>query len=113
MPLRDLPVPDRDLVRQCLVAIAYGPFLDDFAFRTRIGVPRPMELALLARWPAIDDGADSSDECLVVDNSLSEICHGLDVDPPLWSAWLSVDRDHIKGVHARWVRSRGWRARAS
>ena len=112
MPLRDLPAPDRELVRRCLVAITYGPFLDDFAFRTRIGIGRDGAMRLLDKWPAIDDGVDASDECLTLDNCLNEICHGLEVDRDLWSAWLDVDRDAVKSAYVRWARSRGWRARA-
>jgi hypothetical protein len=108
MAMKDLRGPDQDVIRQCVAAIAAGPFIDDDEFATRLGVSRATVQSLLAAWPHVDDGADDSDACLALNNSMNEVLHGLDIPPITWSEYFTVARREVDAVFHRWARSRGW-----
>jgi hypothetical protein len=108
MTLRDLSIAEQELVRQCVAAVADGPFIDDQEFATRVGLPRATIRALLHNWSNVDDSLDDSDACLALNNCLNEMCHGIEITPTEWAARVTVPRDQIKDVYRRWAQSRGW-----
>jgi hypothetical protein len=110
MAMKDLSAPDQDVVRQCVAAIAGGPFIDDDEFDTRVGISRATLQSLLATWPHVDDATDDSEACLALNNSMNEVLHGLDIPPITWSEYFTVAPREVDAVFHRWAQSRGWTA---
>ena len=108
MTVERLPEPDRNVIGQCLAALRRGRYLDEDDIVSRIGVPVGAYDTLLAAWPAVDDSDDDSDACLVVNNALNEICHGVHIPTREWPTWFTVPRDEVKEVYRRWAHLRGW-----
>jgi hypothetical protein len=108
MALADLTEPERDLVRQCLVALRHGRYLDEDDIESRIGVAVGVYDALLGRWPEVDDRDDDSDECLVINNALNEVCHGVHIPPREWERWFTAPRETVLSTYRHWALARGW-----
>ena len=108
MTVERLTETDRDVVRQCLVALRAGRYLDDDNIVSRVGVAPATYDALIAAWPRIDDSRDDSEACLVVNNALNEVCHGVDIPDREWPRWFTVSRDELRAVYGRWAGLRGW-----
>ena len=108
MSLQRLSTEDRDVVRQCLVALRDGCYLDTEDTQTRIGVEPMVFDSMLAAWPDLDDTDDRSEACTVVNNALNEVCHGIRISDGEWRVWFSVGRDDVLAVYYRWARLRGW-----
>jgi hypothetical protein len=109
MALKDLSEFDRRVVHQCLMALRGQHLLAEWEFGPRVGVVVEVYDEIVARWPAIDDGSDDSDECLVLNNAMNEICHGIRFEPGEWDRSFTVTRDDVRTVYDRWARSRGWK----
>ena len=108
MTLVDLTARDRETVRRCIAAMAFGPFLDDAEFRTRIGIDRRGVASLLAAWPQLDDKDDHSDISLALNNCMNEVCHGVPIPDSDWGFWFDRPRIEVLEVFENWCRSRGW-----
>ena len=91
-----------------MVALRQGRFLDDDDIGSRIGVEPAVYDAALASWPALDDSVDDSDTCLIINNAMNEVWHGVHIPERDWSRWFSVPREQVKAVYRRWAGLRGW-----
>jgi adenosyl cobinamide kinase/adenosyl cobinamide phosphate guanylyltransferase len=110
MSLRDLPDADQVVVRQCLIAVATGNFIDDREMQTRMGVHRDKLLSILQRWPDIDDALENSDDAIAINNCLNEICHGIEIPAAEWSTWFNTPRGDIQRVFEKWRPGHGCKA---
>lgn len=108
MALTHLSESEQDIVRQCLVALRDGRYLSEDDLLSRVGVPAAAYDRILGRWPDVDDRDDDSDECLVVNNALNEVCHGVRIPEREWPRWFTVPRDAVAETYRRWALSRGW-----
>jgi hypothetical protein len=99
---------DRSVIGECLVALRRGRYLDEDDIVSRIGVSVATYDALAAAWPAVDDSDDDSDACLVVNNALNEVCHGVHIPMRDWPAWFTVPKAEVKEIYRRWADLRGW-----
>jgi hypothetical protein len=108
MSLQDLSPEERIMVRECLSAIAQGPFIDEWEFQTRIGVDREKVISMLDSWPNIDDRFDDCEETITINNCLNEICYGIDIPPPEWLKWFTASRSSIEEAYKAWAIKRGW-----
>jgi hypothetical protein len=108
MALAQLPSSDRDVIRQGMTAIFTGSFIEDFEFRTRMGIDRATLGAILQRWPEVDDSHDDSDVTLAINNALNEVCHGVEIADSEWARWFKVSRQEVERIYEAWARSRGW-----
>ncbi len=68
---------DQETIRLAMVAVAEERVLEEPEFKTRVGVSLERFRAILSRWPDLDDGDDSSDECLAINNTLNEVLNGV------------------------------------
>ena len=68
MAFKALSKDEKEIVLQCMKAIADGPEIEDWEFQTRLGIVRPALRRIIAMWPEIDDSLDNSDEFLAINN---------------------------------------------
>ncbi len=64
MAISELSERDKQLVHECMVAIAQGPFLEEWEFQTRTGITRAQLNAVLAQWPDFNDASGEIIETL-------------------------------------------------
>ena len=108
MFIKQLHDTDREVIRQCLGAVRGGRYLDEDDIASRVGVAPATYDALMEAWPDVDDSDDDSDACLVINNALNEICHGVRIPAREWPTWFTVSKDEVKAVYRRWASLRGW-----
>ena len=84
MAFHQLPRRQKDLIRECLVAVAQGPFLEEREFQIPTGITRAELETVLAQWPNFDDVADEATQTLAINNCLNEILNGVFVSPLQW-----------------------------
>ena len=90
-------------------AILSGPFIDDFEFRTRLGIDRPQLREVLASWPTLD--ADENVKvCLAINNCLNETLRGVYVGPKDWADWFTASKEDLAAVYLRWSNLKGYHA---
>jgi hypothetical protein len=106
MFVQQLSTKDQLLIRECLLAICNGPFLEDFEFHSRIAVERDVLKKIISYWPNIDDSDDASDVALGINNSLNELCYGVSISAEDWNRWITAPRTEIERVYQDWSRLR-------
>jgi hypothetical protein len=110
MSIVQLTDDEREVVRQCLVALRDGEFLDADDIGARIGVEVEAYDALVAAWPSVDDTDDASDATLTINNALNEVCNGVYISDPQWAQWFTFTREMVRSTYRAWARARGWSA---
>jgi hypothetical protein len=106
MAFADLSPNEQQIVLQCMQAIADGPAIEDWEFHTRLGINRSTLRRIISAWPAIDDGSDSSEEFLAINNCLNEICHGIKIEDTEWQTWFTQPQDEIIKTYRKWLKVR-------
>ena len=107
MSLDRLTDDEREAVRQSLVALRAGRFLDEHDLETRIGVAPAAYDALVSAWPAVDDTDDDSDAALIINNALNEVCNGGCIPDARWPRWFTVPREAVRSAYRHWRTARG------
>jgi hypothetical protein len=107
MAFADLSPSEQQIVFQCMKAIADSPEIKDWEFHTRLGIVRPTLRRIISMWPAINDGSDSSEEFLAINNCLNEVCHGIKIPDAEWLRWFAHPRDEVIKTYHRWLTLRG------
>lgn len=90
---------DGEVIRQCLVAAADGPFFPDWEFHTLLGFERDEIRRMAERWPDWDGEVEQSDAVNNVLNNLLGYPHGR------WDAWhdyIAPFSADVARVYARW-----------
>lgn len=108
MSLDRLTDDEREAVRQSLVALRAGWFLDEHDLETRIGVAPATCDALVSAWPAVDDTDDDSDAALIINNALNEVCNGGCIPDAQRPRWFTVPREAVRFAYRQWRTARGW-----
>ena len=86
------------MIRQCLLAIAEGPFLDEYDFHTRIGLDRNEAIKLIAA----NEMPDNESAFLLINNSLNEVENGISFSVREWNKWFTVTREKVRAVYSFW-----------
>lgn len=110
MAFSQLPQREKELIHECMVAIAQGPFLDEWEFQTRIGITRAELMAVLAEWPDFNYASDGAMETLAINNCSNEILHGLFVSPCQWEQWFSGTKEELADAYQHWAQIEGYKA---
>jgi hypothetical protein len=103
VPLADLDQNEREVVRQCLNAAAYGPFFPDWEFHALFGLERNEVKSVLESWPEPDE--TNEDVQLAINNSLSNLLgypHGCEKE---WPRFVSVSSKEVQKVFKKWRQS--------
>jgi hypothetical protein len=108
MALEKMSDEEREAIRLSLTAMCYGPFLEEFEFHTRMGVSRETIAALLKQWPNLDDSPAESDVVLAINNSLNELCFGIDISNEEWNRWLNFSRTRLMAIYRKWAELKHW-----
>ena len=108
--LSTLSPKERDVVLACVRAIASADWIGEAELATRVGVGRSTLMRMVMSWPDLDDSSDASEACLAINNSLNEICHGVNVPALEWVEWFEVDRSEVERVYRKWAIGRGWKS---
>jgi hypothetical protein len=94
---------DKRFIGACLKAVANGPFIPDWEFRTLMGVSRAECAAIAARWPDVDRRAE--DVQLAVLNGLNNLA-GYPIDHgDEWDRYVPAPRAALHGLYARFKAS--------
>ena len=104
MALKELSASEQELVLQCLKAIVESNEIEDWEFRTRLGITRATVKEIISRWSEIDDRSEGSDEFMAINNSLNETCHGVHWTSQEWSRRFTEPRAKIVDVYMHWLR---------
>ena len=104
MAFADLSPNEKQIVLECMKAIADGPYFQDWEFHTRLGIERPTLRRIISIWPAINDRSDDSDGFLAINNCLNEICHGIQIADPEWQSRFAHSKDEVKSTLHKWLK---------
>jgi len=107
MPFHQLPQRQKDLIRECIVAITQGPFLEEWEFQMRMGITRAELNTVLAQWPDFDDSADEAVETLAINNCMNEILNGVFVSPHQSEQWFTGTELEMNEAYKHWAELRG------
>jgi hypothetical protein len=101
---KHLSASEKDMVLQCMLTILKSPYVDDFEFQTRLGVERNQVGEVIAAYPEIDDSIEDSIMSLSIENSLNEICHGINIPQAEWEKWFDYSKEEIRETYQKWKR---------
>ena len=101
--LQNLSPAERDLVRECLRAVASGPFLQDEEFHTLMGCHRAEFVDLVHAWPPDESSRDVRDAIQNALNNLTGYPHGCEA---VWSEFVSAPPEEVERVFAKWLDTR-------
>jgi len=91
---------DSHIIGECLDAAADGPFFPDWEFHTLFGLHKDEVRAIARRWPDVNWWDD--DVRLAVNNALNNLIGYPHRAGGAWPDWISVPRDELPAVLARW-----------
>ncbi|WP_262851529.1 hypothetical protein [Mumia quercus] len=90
---------DSEVICQCLVAAADGPFFPDWEFHTLLDFERDEIRRIAQRWPRWDNDVEQSDAVNNVLNNLLGYPHGRwDV----WHDYIAPTSTDVARIYARW-----------
>lgn len=101
MPIAALNENDLAILGRALHLMATGDVLQEFEFGARIGVELSEFREMVARWPAWDDADDGSPECLVINNTLNDLHHGVGLTERQCTEMLGAGKEELLGVYRR------------
>ena len=107
MSLTKLSEKDRDIILQCLNAVAKGNFLEH-EHHSRLGLELSELEQITVAYPEIDDTNDDSNETLAINNCLNEVSYGIRFTDGEWNRWFTVNREEVVEVYRKWAKLRGW-----
>ncbi len=84
-------------------AIVEGDVIEDWEFRTRLGVTRSVVKRIISQWPDINDRVEGSDEFLAINNCMNEVCHGIRMTPEEWTQRFTEPKDTILRTYENWL----------
>jgi hypothetical protein len=90
---------DSEVIRQCLVAAADGPFFPDWEFHTLLGFERDEIRRIAQRWPDWDDALEQADAVNNVLNNLLGYPHGRS---DVWHNYIAPTSAEVARTYARW-----------
>ncbi len=108
MAFEELSEHEREMIRQSINAILRGPFIEEAEFQTRLGIDRKQLRDVFACWPQLEDGEDSSDTCLAINNSLNEVLYGVYISPNVWEQWFTAPKEDVQAAYQRWAELKGY-----
>jgi hypothetical protein len=97
--LRRLSPRDEEVIRECLVAAAEGPFFRDEDFHTLIGLTRREVERIAESWP---DGSASPAQDLAVTHVLVNLLGYPHAEQEVWKKHISAERAEVRAIHAKW-----------
>ena len=93
MALADLTETELEIVYECLMAAAHGPFIPDWEFSTLFGVEQQEVAKIAERWPDVDDNDEAVR--LSINNSLNNLT-GYPIDrEDAWNIYISVGPEEL------------------
>ena len=104
--LKTLSESEIEIVRKSIVEVVKEL---DWDLQTRIGVDLERIQEILAAWPHVDDTDDDSDTCLVINNAMNDLLHGIGLRDEKIRARLGYSREQLLSVYEKWAVSRGWK----
>lgn len=90
---------DCEVILQCLVAAADGPFFPDWEFQTLLGFERDEIRRIAQRWPDWDDEVEQSD---VVNNVLNNFLGYPHARLDVWHDYITLTSADVARTYARW-----------
>jgi hypothetical protein len=101
MPLTDLDVRERDVVRQCLQAAVDGPFFPDWEFGTIFGLERDEVRRVLRSWPEIDE--THQNVVTAINNSFNNLLgYPTPNKSEIWPKFISVGGMELARIFDKW-----------
>lgn len=107
MPITSLTEEEEAVVKECLIAAAYGPFFDEEDFYTLFGVSRVEAKLVADHFPNVDEFDDShggnDDSWLVINNTFANLLgypHRMEKE---WAQYISVSRERVEEVFIKWL----------
>lgn len=107
MVLENLTERDREIIFQCLNAVAKGNFLEH-EFQTRLGLELNELKLIVAAFPNVDDSHDDSNVTLAINNCLNEVGNGINFSEREWEQCFAFHREEVCEVYQKWAKLRGW-----
>jgi hypothetical protein len=102
VPLVDLSQHERNLVGQCLRALADGPFIPDWEIHTLTGLTREEIREVARRWPRVDEAAERDRQAIHA--ALSIMTYGPIRNYDRWPHYISARHAEIEQIARKWWR---------
>jgi len=102
MALCDLSQMEREIVGQCVCALADGPFLPDGEFHTITGFFRPQIAEVADCWPVVDEGIHSHRRAIHA--SLAALLYGPIRHFDRWHEYITAERSEVERIARKWWR---------
>lgn len=107
MTVKQMTDSDKAVILQCLEYIYVSDEVEEPEFRTRLGITRPEMKSIIDKWPDVEDASTWSDAELAINNSMVEVCYGIDIATDRWARSFSVPKSEVERIYKRWSTMRG------
>lgn len=105
MSFKTLPILQQEIIRQCLVAAAEGPFFPEWEFSTIFGIDRDELSNVIKAWPNIDDNEEIA--FLAINNSMNNLLgypHG--EKDKAWHHYIHASPEELRQTYTLWTKSK-------
>ena len=106
MPSDALTSKEQTSIKECLRAIAYGPFLDDLEFETLMGLSREEVRKIAEDYPEVDEYDSAPGECddsrQAINNAIVNLLEFSKKQE--WSEFVSITPGELEVIFEKWKR---------
>ena len=92
----------KQIIKECLNAVANGPFIPEWEFPVLIGVNRNEVKEIADKWPDTDLEITKTNS--IINNCFNNLIGYPIEQPNKWSAYLSVTRLQLEDIFNSWRR---------
>jgi hypothetical protein len=100
--LEELNLAEKNIVYQCMKIVSETDLIEDPEFRTRMSISRKELFEVIAVWPTLMDASNNSVVNLAINNSLNEVCNGIQISDILWKQHFTAPRQDVNDVCRKW-----------
>jgi hypothetical protein len=102
VPLKDLPLRERMLIKQCMDVVVAGEVIEHVELQTLCGLEAAYFTAVVDAWPLIDDALP--DVFLAINGALNNLLgypHGRD---DIWESEIQAERVEVERIYRAWLK---------
>ena len=106
MKIEELNSTERNILYQCMKMIAETSLIEDPEFQTRMSINRQELSKVVAAWSTLMDSIDNLVVNLAVNNSLNEVCNGIQISDTIWNQYFTDSRQDVNNFCCKWFEQR-------
>jgi len=98
---------EKQIILESMKAVLESGELE-YEYHSRLGIEEKELKEVIEKFPNLDDSNDGSNDALVINNCLNEICYGMKFTEDKWRKYFTKNYEDVERVYKKWAQLRGW-----